>query len=204
MRLTAIFETWHIGDGNYPPLFVGQAVNLSFEIYPYTVSEVPSKGLASFEQLVDAEYRFVGKVLRTYNRGGDPIVVVQADQFRFYINSFPDQKLALQEGDIVEGRGRLSLDHYIWVEFISSYRDPPNLFYQLRVTRIRAVRIPESFVSRHERGKSYPTSLSHIEYSGTNLEEIQTMDDFRGDEVFFLVDFDDSGLRDTQVPLTFR
>ncbi|HWS53171.1 MAG TPA: hypothetical protein VN228_03560 [Pyrinomonadaceae bacterium] len=39
MNLTAIFESWHVGDGNYPPLRKGQLVNLSFELEPRGVGE---------------------------------------------------------------------------------------------------------------------------------------------------------------------
>ena len=32
MDIVAVFQTWHIGDGNYPPLEKEQLVNLSFEL----------------------------------------------------------------------------------------------------------------------------------------------------------------------------
>jgi len=141
--------------------------------------------------------------LKVYGSGTEQIAVVQAGHFRFYINSFPRGVPAVEEGDSVEGSGRLLLDHYIWVEFLSSYPDPPDLFYQLWVTRIRSVRIPESFVTRREKGKSYPASLGHEEYSAGSTEVVKRMDDTKGDEVFFLVDFDDRNVGETKVPPTF-
>jgi hypothetical protein len=30
----AVFETWHLGDGNYPPIKSGQLANLSFKVEP--------------------------------------------------------------------------------------------------------------------------------------------------------------------------
>ena len=33
MNLTACFESWHIGDGNSPPLSRGDLVSLSFEVW---------------------------------------------------------------------------------------------------------------------------------------------------------------------------
>jgi hypothetical protein len=66
MRLTAIFENWHIGDGNYPPLHRGQLVNLSFEFEPTTLAKVSSETTKEFIQLGNAEYRFCGSVLNIY------------------------------------------------------------------------------------------------------------------------------------------
>ena len=40
MKLCAIFESWNISGGNYPPLRTGQFVNLSFELVPERVSRV--------------------------------------------------------------------------------------------------------------------------------------------------------------------
>ena len=35
------------------------------------------------------------------------------------------------------------IDHYLQVEYLDTYPDPPDLFYSLRVTRIRKVAVPE-------------------------------------------------------------
>jgi hypothetical protein len=37
-----------------------------------------------------------------------------------------------------------------------TYADVPDLFYHLRVARIRKISVPDKFVSRHERGRSLP------------------------------------------------
>ena len=105
MELFAEFQTWQLG---------GSAAQIGFN------------------HLANAEYQFTGMVLWVYQDGdpSDPIVVVGADQFRFYINSrvIP----ALRRGDVVSGRGTLVLDHYIWVEFLPRYVDPPDLFIHCR------------------------------------------------------------------------
>ena len=78
MQLTAVFETWHIGDGNYPPLRKGQLVNLSFELEPHSLSKSTSLNDSKFAQIKDAEYSFVGTVLRIYpDPPSSPIVVVK-------------------------------------------------------------------------------------------------------------------------------
>src|SRR5713101_5659444 len=133
MRLTALFEAWHLGDGNYPPLHKRQLVNLSFEMLPYSISTDFPEEASRFEPVKDAEYRFVGEVLRVYRSpDGDPIVIIHAGDFRFFINWFPKDVPSLEESDRVVGYGRLLLDHYIWVEYLSRYQDPPDLFYPLK------------------------------------------------------------------------
>lgn len=205
MQLTAVFETWHIGDGNYPPLRKGQLVNLSFELEPHSLSKSTSLNDSKFEQIKDAEYSFAGTVLRIYpDPPSSPIVVVQAGDFHFYMNSFPPGTASLGEGDACEGYGRLLLDHYIWVEFLDSYDDPPNLFYPLRLTRIRSVKIPNSLISRSEKGMSGATSCSPDVYSTSAIGDVERMENVDNDWLFYLVDFDDSTVGAARIPLTFR
>ncbi|MFZ0882801.1 MAG: hypothetical protein WAN14_05345 [Candidatus Acidiferrales bacterium] len=204
MQLTAVFETWHLGDGNYPPLHKGQLVRLSFEFMPDTLVKTgPQPG--KFEHIKDGGYKFAGIVLKIY---GDPpsgrIVVVQADDFRFYINSFPPESAPLKEGDRCEGTGNLLFDHYIWVQFLANYKDPPDLFYSLRVTSIRAVKIPESFISRTKNAQAGPASLALDEYTEEDITEVEKMEDFKVDWSFFLVALDDSGVGTVNVPRTFH
>jgi len=146
-----------------------------------------------------AQYRFVGIVLRVYNDdGSDAITVIEIAGFRFYIN----RSFGCRVGDWVQGSGKLLLDHYIWVEFLDKYKDPPDLFYQLRVERIHTVKIPEPFIKRHSGGKSLPCSLTLSDYDTSDLREIETMEGQASDEEFYLLDLADEGLADP-VPRTF-
>jgi hypothetical protein len=203
--MTAIFETWHLGDGNYPPLRNGQLVNLSFEFMPYSLSKSTEPKASKFEQVKDAEYSFAGTVLKVY---GEPpkgkLVVIQAVNFRFYINSFPAHSPVLKEGDWCEGFGRLLLDHYIWVEFLSNYKDPPDLFYALRLTSIRAVKIPDSFIARTANAQAGPASLGRDDYSDEDTKEVERMEDPREDWSFYLAAFDDSAVATVKLPRTFH
>lgn len=128
MQLTAIFESWHIGDGNYPPLRRGMEVNLSFQIEPASALETvsPNAPLA-FEHAGNAEYYFVADVIRSYP-GGDspPIAVLDTGNFRFYIES--DRSGQHSVGERTNGMGTLCLDYYIWVEFLKNYADPARSF----------------------------------------------------------------------------
>ena len=147
VKLTAVFESWHIADGNYPPLRRGQHVNLSFEVEPSVIDRLPSSEPDSFVHLGGGEYEFAGTVLRIYSDDvSDPVVVVSCGELRFYMN----RSLSLNTGHRVHGRGKLLLDHYLWVEFLDRYPNPPDLFYQLIVERIKRVQIPLSLVAHHK------------------------------------------------------
>jgi len=204
MKLTAIFEEWHLGDGNYPPLNKGRMVNLSFEIEPTTI-EIKDDGLHTdeFSSIGEATYQFSGRVLRVYDELGDVIVVVQANGFKFYID-WLSKESPPSVGNTIRGRGQLLLDHYAWVEFLKEYEDPPDLFYNFKVTRIRAVRVPASFVQRHEKGYSSPTSLTPDQYPTANTVEVEDMKSNDFEVGFYIVDFDDEGLKEVQIPRTFR
>jgi hypothetical protein len=200
VKLTAIFESWHIGDGNYPPLRRGQQVNLSFEVDPSAVDPAVSGEVDSFVHLGDGEYDFIGTILRIYPDDSDaPVVVARCGDFHFYMN----RPLRLTEGERLRGRGMLLLDHYLWVEFLDRYSNPPDLFYQLIVERIRRVQIPLSFIARHGQAKSLPTSLPSALYDPAHVQEIETMDGQTFDEEFYLLDLDDQGVC-LQAARTFR
>jgi hypothetical protein len=162
MDLFAVFETWHLGDGNYPAFKKGELVNLSFELEPDELANANASSSERFHHCGQAEYEFAGTVLRTYgcDTDSDRVVVVKADQFRFYITS--PLTAGLLVGNKVSGRGTLALDHYLWVEFLSRYPDPPDLFYNLRVMEITRARIPERFVARSGLNVSYPTRVSSV------------------------------------------
>jgi hypothetical protein len=204
MKLTAIFEEWHLGDGNYPPLHKGQMVNLSFEIEP-TAIETKDGGTHTEEisRIEGAMYQFCGRVLKVYDDTDNLIVVVRANDFTFYIE-WLSKGAPPYAGDLVCGQGRLLLDHYAWVEYLSKYKDPPDLFYKLKVNRIRAVRIPESFIQRHERGYSSPTSLNPDQYPTDAVVDVDDMKSTAIEVGFYIVDFDDDGLKEVHVPRTFR
>jgi hypothetical protein len=200
VQLTAVFESWHIGDGNYPPLHRGQIVRLSFELQARRLSSVKGSLPPGFIHAGEARYSGVGIVLRHYATDGDEVAIIEAGSLRFYVNG-PKAKELRPEGR-VQFEGTLQLDHYLWVEFLGRYADPPDLFYNLRVQRIRKVGIPERFVSRHATGMSYPTTVDPLEFEA--VEELETMEGQDFGLEFYIIDFDDAGLEGLEVPLTFR
>jgi len=86
VNLSAVFETWHLGDGNYPPLFKGMLVNLSFELEAGEIVTLERPRPPSFQHLGEANYKFVGEVLRVYEED-EPLqrlIVIECSDFRFY------------------------------------------------------------------------------------------------------------------------
>ena len=200
MQLTAVFESWHIGDGNYPPLHRGQLVRLAFELEPDgQVAVARSDRSDEFSHHGDAEYRGCGILIRKYIRGSIAIAVIQAGTFRFYIHNAP--AINLPEGARVEFRGTLLLDHFLWAESLGHLVDPPELFYNLRVVRIRRVAIPEKFVSRSNPGLAYPTRVGPAHFEG--VTELETMEGQEFGAEFYVLDFDESGPEDANLHRTF-
>ena len=200
MQLTAIFESWHIGDGNYPPLHRGQLVRLSFELHSTQLTPIQRPAQSDFSHVGDARYVGSGQVLRHYANDGDEIAIIEAGTLRFYVNGPKASKL--RPGAAVQFEGTLLLDHYIWVEFLADYPDPPDLFYNLRVVRIRKVGIPDAFVRRHAKSLSYPTTVAPADFGA--VEELETMEGQEFAREFYVIDFDGAGLEGIEVPRTFQ
>jgi hypothetical protein len=82
-----------------------------------------------------------------------------------------------------------------------TYSDAPDLFYSLRVARIRKISVPDKFVSRHEKGKSLPRRVGPGDFA--HVEELASMEGQPFDEEFYVIDFDSTGVEGTGVALTF-
>jgi hypothetical protein len=208
MELFAVFETWHLGDGNYPPLEAGELVNLSFEIEPNELQLAATAATAEFHRLEEARYRFRGSVIRNYEGDdlgdrivdpGDQIVVVEAGQFRFYICSAKAD--GLRTGDHVTGCGKLLLDHFVWVEFLSRYTDPPDLFYTLRVENIWRHRTPEPLISRSAGSVGCPARVEPREHAPSDVTKVDAVSDEQF--VYHVIQFSDRDIPAEPVRRTF-
>lgn len=175
-------------------------MNLSFELQSEPLVRADQKQPEALKQLEDAEYEFWATVLKIYSRD-EPVVVIQMRDFRCYVACSPKRQLEFKVGDRVRGRGRLLLDHYLWVEYLRTYDGAPDLFYNLRVNRIRAVKIPESFIHRSEKGLSHPCSLKPGQYTSSDVRDVESMEDMGCQ--FYLVDFDSAGVEKDEIPRTF-
>ena len=141
-------------------------------------------GQSSFKCLDDATCEFSATVLGRY----DGLVALAAGGLRFYVHGPVADRL--EAGTHIQGRGTLLLDHYAWFEGVGAFKDPPDLFYDAKVVRIRSVQIPERFVHRHDKGKVLPTRVESGNYSPKHVKELTTMKGQEFDEEFYLVDLD--------------
>ena len=189
MVLTVVFEHWHLGDGNYPAFAVGDEARLSFELDASVVEAVGDDVVESVRQLSDAEYEVVGRVIRRYPDGASSTFpVVEAGWLRFYCPAGGAPGLAV--GTKARLRGQLALDHYQWVESLGHYPDPPDLFYGVRVTRVREVRIPDGFVQRSAGSLAHPTTVAPGEYAPGDVREVAAVGEEGGDPAFSLLDLE--------------
>jgi hypothetical protein len=213
MEIIAIFEIWHIGDLNYPPLSTDMFVNLSFEVGFSELAQLDSVNEQRFHHLGGGEYEVVGEVLQIFQiatvtsgagqeieHGFRPVVVIEADGFRFYT----DSSIAAHRtaGALVRGKGILALDYYVWNMLHTQYADAPDLFYNLRVERIERVRIPDQFIRRTSKTVTWPARLRPGQYSAGDVTMVDEMTD---DEYFrfYVVTFSDRDLPAGQIPGTF-
>jgi hypothetical protein len=197
MKLTALFELWHLDDGNYPPFHTGQLVNLTFQMFLTKLDNSKEGDSQYFEHRGDAVYRFAGCILGNYKDYGYPsIVAIEAKGFRFFID---DARVAsIASGDLIAGEGLLGLDTYDWVEFISGFKEVPDLFYNLEVKRIRKIYNLQP-----------PADVSAAPLLQAE-EDITDMDahDEKGESVLLgsldcIIDFDSDGHEDKNIPRTF-
>lgn len=189
MQLTVAFEHWHLGDGNYPAFAVGDEARLSFELDVGAVEEVGAEVAERVDQLRDAEYEIVGRVIRQYSDGvSSTFPVVEAGWLRFYCPASSVADLAV--GTKFRLRGQLALDHYQWVEFLEQYPDTPDLFYGVRVARVRQVDIPERFIQRSERSLAHPTTVGPDDYRSDEVREVQAVSDQGAGPAFSLLDLE--------------
>jgi hypothetical protein len=206
MKITAILETWHFYDGNYSELNKGQLVNLSFEMGARKLEAVDLNTPNSLVHQGGGKYSFCGDGLRFYNYHSLlPLIVIQTGAFSFYTISAPKGVGAFRPGTKVAGEGMLQFDTYYWVENLDNYENPPQLFYNLEVKRIRKVQIPEKLLKRYDSGESYPASLLPGEYSADCVESVNetTWQPHHQQHCFYVVDFDGTGLEEHHIPRTF-
>ena len=196
MELTAIFESWHIGDGNYPPLDRGQLVRLSFELEPDGDPTATSEVEIRFTHLGNAQYEGVGRVVGHWSR---LTVLEVATGFYLYIATLTRD---FDPGAYVEFRGTLALDHFAWVENRRRFEGCPDLLVNLRVVRIRQIGVPEHFVARTTQGKAHPTRVGSSEFGSSIVLDSMRNQPF--DEEFYVIDFDGNGLAAEDIPLTFQ
>jgi hypothetical protein len=196
-KLCTTFEEWYLGDGTYPYLSKGEKVNLSFCLNADTLDHSTNEEL-SLIQLSQSDYTFNGKVIRDYVLEGNPLVVIDTGDFKFYVE--PGKDFVPISGQYLSGKGQLKVDYYNWVENLEVLDNHPNLFYSFKIESILKVNIPEKFIRRYGKGMSYPASLSHEQYGPEDVTEIGDMEAEGNETCFYLLNL----LKiDEDVPKTF-
>ncbi len=189
MPFSVVFEHWHLGDGNYPAFAAGDETRLSFELGVASIELVDETVEDEVRQIRDAEYVIVGRVIRQYQDGVSSMFpVVEAGWLRFYCPSSATATLAV--GSRVMLRGQLALDHYLWVENLDRYSDPPDLFYAVRIARVRRVHIPEQFIHRSGTSLSHPTAVAPDKYSMDDVRDVPCVSDDADGPSFSLLDLE--------------
>lgn len=196
MEISSIFESWLIGDGAYPMLSIDDEVNLSFEVQFSKIKKSDNQNLL-FKHISFAEYKICAKVIRRYDNDGNPLFVFDARLLKFY--SLNIEIKDLKDGDFITGKGTLLFDHYIWVENLDSYNNPPNLFYNFKVNKILKAKMPEQFISRHSKGKALPTMAALLELPQSNIEEISAMKN----EKFYVIVLNSERVENKTIKKTF-
>jgi hypothetical protein len=184
--LCVTFEEWYLGDGTYPLFHCGEKVNLSFYI-PTNDFKIADMQESYFKQIKDSDYSFSGQVIRNYKENDGQLIIIDTGTFKFYME-IPKKKLSLTVGQFICGSGSLLIDYYAWVENLRNYENPPDLFYNFKVAKIRKVQIPEKFIYRNDKAMSYPSSLSPNDCTENDILEIEDMDGDNGNTSFYLLD----------------
>jgi hypothetical protein len=201
MKLSAVFESWHIGDGNYPPFHKGMMVNLAFQMEPTDLHLSNSKS-SLFHLINFAEYDFRGKLLKYYPKDQtEHLYVIETDEFSFYIERTEPEKV--YEGNIIEGKGTLLLDYYIWTEFLDSRPNPPNLFYKFKVVKILRIQMPEKFINRNDKGWAAPSRVPFSEIPADHIVEIDDMINGDFETEFYIIELESEDIGNNDLPKTF-
>jgi hypothetical protein len=165
-------ETWVIEDGNYPLLNKNDKLNIAFNMEPYSI-EIIENGNYLFEQIKYSEYNFCGKIIYKHSN----IIVVDTGILKFYI----ELKNNFNVGTFINGNGKLLIDYFVWVENINKYKNHPDIFYNVIINKILAVKIPGKFISHFNGVISLPASIKSDDINENDIKEIKNMDnDFNG------------------------
>jgi len=106
-------------------------------------------------------------------------------------------------GDRISGAGSLEVDYYIWVEFLEEYKEAPNLFYKMKVERLRKLVIRSTPPMIHWRKASFSERLRGDRYTDAEIQDVTSMNEQGPEDSFYLVDLDDRHVMAGEVPKTF-
>ncbi len=187
MEITAVFQSWTVGDGTLSPLSKNEATVISLALYPDIFSAVDDARPEKLGCLGGSDYEFCGRVRYVIDQR---IMLVDAGGWLFSIEPVGAGRSVVAVGSRVSGVGTMVVDENWWPENVRA-KYPNELFHHVTVTRIRKVNTPEQFLSRDQSGKvtSAPGWVKHTDYAFENVAELETMEGQPFREEFYLVDF---------------
>jgi hypothetical protein len=169
LSLCATFENWFIVDGNYPLLKKGQKVNISFFMQSINF-KINDEELYQFDQIKYSDYNFCGKVIYTFH----DLIVIETMSIKLYIKNH-DKNNKISVGQFVKGSGKLMIDPFHWVMDLDKFVNPPNLFYNMQITKLYLVGIPVNFIKGKILRWRWPCSLSSDNINDNYIKEIKKM-----------------------------
>jgi hypothetical protein len=131
-----------------------------------------------------AEYEFGGKVISEMNINDTLILVVDAGQIQFYIESERSSGIAFNNGyfgKFVKGKGRLSLGEYPYNMGVEEVKATPQ--------QIIKVNIPQGKMLHNNGTVSIPMYLSPDEYNEADAQPIDEITDGNEQEAFYLIQY---------------
>jgi hypothetical protein len=138
MTSTVRLSSWTIDEGTYPTMRKGEVIKVALEVEPLGPFE-PTTLATAFSTNDSAQCSFRASVLRTFIEEGErPIAAFDADGVRFYVER--EEMATLRPGEVVSGRGIVSIDDYLWAEFYAETAAPLDLFNTVQIAAIRVLR----------------------------------------------------------------
>lgn len=205
MRIDAIFESWLVGDGNYRPPVIGDTGSLVLEFWSRL--SVPGTGRPHIESVGRPEYRVTATVTGRHVSDNKLLLTLDAAGLQFYwISDGVGERAEI--GVTLTLTGIFKFDHYLW-SWRSLRRewgseDPRDLFYDVRVERIRVVRVPERFITRSERVTSGPTIVGPEQYADEDVRDVQSAGDHLASFSFFIVELEVTSAQPARLPRLYK
>jgi hypothetical protein len=199
LHLFTLLEKWVLEDGNYPHFRKNNKVNLAFYIKPYDFFIAKNRQY-KFTQIKYYEYDFCGKIIYKYSDGLLDIIVVDTNEFKFYMELNKNIKNT-KIGNFIQGRGKLLIDYYNWAKNMNEYKNHPDIFYNLIIEKIYSIKIPEKFIKTNENTVSYPSSLKIEDINYDDINEIEETNTKNNQYEFYLIELNEI---DEQMRMTFN
>jgi hypothetical protein len=193
MTFTVRFEQWFLDDGLYPPLSVGERINVAIQLMPRVCEADP---LAKVEWQPDPSgtCAFSGKVIAVVR--GEPtecVAAINVGPLAFYIEGTGICRW--DAGTTVSGQGTLILDYGAWNDAAIRMSGAPDLYRTMIIVGLRRAKA-SAFVRATGDGRLVERRPRYLD-----AVAVPSMEGATGDDLF-LMDLEIDN--EVAVPKTFR